>query len=65
MLDMGTNEQKRFTLDDEPVDISEFIADNAESLEREDREEIDRAQVGDEIWFGGGAFAVFILRRVA
>lgn len=55
----------RFTLDNEPVDIAEFIAVNLHVLESEDIDRIAALKVGEEIHYGGGAAALFVLRREA
>jgi hypothetical protein len=60
---MDANENKAFTLDGVPVDIAEFVADNAETFEAEDREAIEALRVGEEIVYGGGAAAEFVLKR--
>lgn len=53
---------KRFTLDGETVEIVSFISDN--DFTKKEIKEIASMKVGDEIIYGGGAAAEFILRRV-
>lgn len=63
---MNANEiTKRFTLDGQPVDLDEFLADNLETISPEDCDAIDRLDVGGAITFGGGAGAEFVLKRIA
>jgi uncharacterized protein (UPF0335 family) len=54
---------KRFTLDGETIDIVEFIADNG--FDRKEIRKIAKLKVGDELLYGGGAAAEFILKRTA
>lgn len=58
------NIPKQFTLDDQPIDIGEFLVDNEEDFTPEDIARISALQVGEEIVYGGGAFATFTLKRV-
>lgn len=53
----------RYTLDGEPVDIAELIAVNHAVLDADDIARIDAMQPGEQIIFGGGAAAEFVLRR--
>jgi len=53
---------KRYTLDGKSVDIIDFIADN--EFTRRDIQEIADLRKGEEIIYGGGAAAEFVLRRV-
>lgn len=55
---------KRFTLDGEPVDIGEFILDNAPEFDGEDVRAIEELKIGEEIVYGGGAQPLARLRRV-
>lgn len=50
---------KRWTLDGEPFDIDES------DLAEEERVVAKEMEVGDEMLVGGGAFAEFVLKRVA
>ncbi len=53
-----------FTLDGEPVNITQFLADNAHD-EYVNADDIRALKVGERIVYGGGAAATFILQRVA
>lgn len=55
--------ERRFTLDGAPVDINEFIEDNGFAMP--DVERIAGLSVGEEVWYGGGAAPMCILRREA
>lgn len=52
-------DEKHWTLDGEPFDIE------ASDLSEEDRAFAEQMEVGDEMLVGGGAFAEFVLARVA
>lgn len=57
-----------YTLDGEPVDVEEFIRDNTRgpawaNLTRVQIRRIRSLPPGEEIVFGGGASAEFVLRR--
>jgi hypothetical protein len=54
----------RFLLDGEPIDIIEFLQDNAEGLHPEEVQEIGSLDVGDTFQGGGGAWATFVIERV-
>ena len=53
-----------YTLDGEPVDLAEFFADNPD-LDEEDRARVAMLGIGEQALFGGGAFALSVLERVA
>lgn len=58
---------KRYTLDGEPVEVEDFIADNrghtvSNPFTDEDVAAIRALEPGQEIVYGGGAFAEFVLR---
>lgn len=57
-----------YTLDDEPVDVEEFISDNTAddvaAITAEDIACIRALEPGEQIVMGGGAAAEFVLRRV-
>ena len=48
----------------EPVELDEFIADNAETFTETDVASVRCLEVGQEIQYGGGAQPVSVLRRV-
>lgn len=54
---------KVFTLDGEPLDLADFVVVN--DLEPEQVNAIGAMEPGDEMTFGGGAGALFVLRRVS
>ena len=54
---------RRFVLDGAPIDIDDFIEENGFAME--DIEQIGSLEVGEEVVYGGGAAATFVLRRVA
>jgi len=54
----------KYTLDGEPVDLEAFLRDNAETFTCVDIGAARALQVGEEVAFGGGAWATFVLRRV-
>jgi hypothetical protein len=55
---------KRYTLDGETVEnIETFVRDN--DLPQHEAREVEALQPGDEMWFGGGAAPVAVLRREA
>jgi hypothetical protein len=57
--------EARYTLDGEDIDIEQFLFDNRESFDF-DRATVARVRAmraGDEMTFGGGAAATFVLRR--
>lgn len=53
---------REFTLDGEPCDLENFIAVN--EFSRDDVQEILALEAGEFIRYGGGAAALFTLRRV-
>ncbi len=53
------NDDKKWTLDREPFEME------ASDLDDEDRAHAEQMDVGDEMLLGGGAFAEFLLKRVA
>lgn len=55
--------EKTFTLDGQQVDLVDFLVEN--QLTDDERGRITRLKVGQEIVFGGGAGAEFVLRRVS
>lgn len=59
----ATNSGKRFTLDGETVELSEFYVNNDFDPETVNR--IGRMEAGDSITVGGGAGAAFTLKREA
>ena len=54
-----------YILDGEPVEIEEFIRDNADGFTDADVAAIRALGVGETIEYGGGASASFTLTRVA
>lgn len=54
---------RQFTLDDEPINILEFITDN--DFDAAEIKNIKLLNVGHSIQYGGGAAATFILTRTA
>jgi hypothetical protein len=55
----------RYTLNDEPVDILDFLDANAEGLDADEQAAIVRLQIGQEFAIGGGAAPLSVLRRIA
>ncbi len=51
-----------FVLDGKPIDIVEFLQDNAE-LDQVDRAMIGTLQVGESMYLGGGAAPILVLGR--
>ena len=66
---MNTSTVPSYTLDGEPVDIEEFISDNTAEdvagITELEVASIRALQPGEQIIFGGGAAAEFVLRRDA
>jgi hypothetical protein len=60
----STASAAKYTLDGEPVDLDDFLADNAEMFTEHDVAAVRALKVGDEITYGGGAQSVSVLRRV-
>ena len=60
----STASAARYTLDGEPVDLDDFIADNDETFTEGDIAAVRALKVGGAITYGGGAQAVSALRRV-
>ena len=59
-----THDEAVFTLDGEPLeDIREFVRDNG--LDEAEEAAVYALRPGDEMRFGGGAAAEFVLRREA
>jgi hypothetical protein len=56
---------RKFTLDDEPVDIAEFLEANAEGLDADEIAKVIQLRTGEEIVYGGGAQPLAVLKRVA
>lgn len=56
-----TTEPKRWTLDGEPIDLGEFLRDNAETFTVREAERIAAMQPGEQMEVGGGAGASFML----
>jgi len=54
----------RYTLDGDPVDLDEFLADNAETFTGDEVAAARALRAGEQIVYGGGAWATFVLRRV-
>lgn len=57
-------EGREFTLEGAPIDTGEFLRDNAESLSQDDVAAMRLMAVGQDLIFGGGAWAAFTLVRV-
>lgn len=55
------SEVRCFTLNDEPIDVREFAADN--DLGAAEMISIDAMREGEYMSFGGGAGPLFVLRR--
>ena len=53
-----------YTLDDDPIDLVDFIDANTMSLDPEEIHLCRNLMPGGEARFGGGASALFVLRRV-
>lgn len=51
-----------YTLDGEPVDVDDFLYVNGYGIK--DADHIAAMNIGDEVTYGGGAAATFVLRRV-
>lgn len=64
VLPASTESAAKYTLDGEPVDFHDFIADNAETFAEDDVAAVHALEVGGEIEYGGAAEPVSVLRRV-